>query len=153
MKNQTSKKQPVRHASAKKIIKNDNRSSDTSLARYKFGNDVDLIEERGRKCAVVFPTNIHAQGCLDSDLGLIAMIAIKGIGLGEVNTTDPNEVSYSYSKRHMKEIREIQSAWFKHKTKVDGKEFSEMITFIANYFLPTGPKHNFSGKPMRLGKK
>jgi hypothetical protein len=114
--------------------------------RDESGNDIGLVDVRGGKCLVHFPTNYYSQGSFDGDLGLIAVLIMKGIDYEEVNYKDPYEVVYEFLKKDAKKIRAIQAAYFNHTIKVEAKEMSDLTISLVNDIVPTGEKYNFSGK-------
>lgn len=114
----------------------------------EWGNDISLVELRGGKCLVVFPTHMGAQGYFDGDFGLIAVLDLKGIRYESINQKDPYELVVVYPKKDLRKIQRIERAYFSHKIKVEAKEMSEQTMFFINGVVPTGADHNFSGKPM-----
>jgi hypothetical protein len=110
------------------------------------GNDIGLVDVKGGKCLVHFPTNYYSQGGFDGDLGFIAVLIMKGIDYEEVNYKDPYEVVYEFLKKDARKIGVIQSAYFNHALEVDAKEMSDLTISLVNYIVPTGARYNFSGK-------
>ena len=149
------KKPPAKSKVSKKkvsISKKDSVGKDLPTADW--GNGLSLVEVRGEKCVISFPTQFFAQGCFDGDLGLIAVLAFNGIRYEDRNYKNPCEVIFVYPKKDLRKIKSIENAYFNHTIQVDAKEISDYIIIsLVNYIVPTGPKYNFSGKEMEYKKE
>ena len=99
------------------------------------------------KCVMILPLVRTAQGCINSDIGVIAAIGLDGIRQVKV-VVEPSEIRYEFAKKYAERIKYIAKAYFNCAIKVDALAMSEVIMFYVNSLLPQGPEYNLSGKPM-----
>jgi|GEM_PF-5802888 len=114
-------------------------SQDDLRIRDEFENEMSLVDVRGKNCIVSLPKRDNYPQDIDNDLGLIALLELKGLDYIDINIKDPEEILFIYPKGEVTKIKVLEKAYSSNKIQVDAKDIADLTMLHVNALLALEP--------------
>ncbi len=95
----------------------------------KYFDENSDVYMRDGKCVVAF-LKIPYTATFDDGLGFITILMMEGILTNDVNFKDPYESTFTYDKKHINKIKEIEKKFLKGEYVIDAALMSSLMIML-----------------------